>query len=96
MNSRRVALSALIGVGVTLALLALAFGVSDKNLAQAIFWHNTLIQNAIGGYNIGTPEQPVIEGTPMNILAFLASIPLGFLIYGVIAYFVIGLLGRRT
>ena len=96
MQSHRFALSALIGIGVTLALLALAFLVDDKELARAIFWHNTMIQNAIGGYNIGTPEMPVIEGTPMNLLAFLASIPLGFVIYGAIAYFFIGLLRRRT
>ena len=96
MQSRRLAISALIGIGVTLSLLALAFLVDDIQVSRALFWHNTLIQNTIGGYNIGTTEKPVIEGTPLNILAFLASIPLGFVIYGVIAYVVLGFVRRRT
>ena len=96
MQSHRLALSALIGIVVTLLLLVLAFTVDDRDLAQAIFWQNTLIQNAITGYNIGTVEKPVVEGTPINILAFLASIPLGFLIYGAIAYVVLTLVRPRT
>jgi hypothetical protein len=96
MHARHLKVAALIGVFVTLLLLALAFWTDDDQLSRILFWHNTLIQKAIGGYNIGTPEEPVIEGTPVNLVAFLASIPLGFLIYGAIAYVVLCLIRRRT
>ena len=96
MQSHRFAWSALIGIGITLALLALAFWVDDKELSRALFWHNTLIQNAIPGFNIGTPEKPIIEGTPLHLLAFLVSIPIGFVIYGALAYLALGLVKRRT
>ena len=96
MHSRNLRFSALIGVGVTLLLLALAFWTDNDQVSRTLFWHNTLIQKAIGGHNIGTAEEPVIEGTPLNLVAFLASIPLGFLIYGAVAYLVLRLVSRRT
>lgn len=37
-------------------------------------------------YNIGTAERPVMEGTPLSFLAFIASIPLSWLVYSIFAY----------
>ena len=96
MQSRRFGLSALIGIGTTFALLALAFWVDDQGLARALFWQNTLLQNAIPGHNIGTSEEPVLEGTPVHLLASLVSIPLGCVIYGATSFLVLGLLNRRS
>lgn len=51
-----------------------------------LFWQNGLLQEFIPLNNIGTPAQPVYEGTPVNLMGFFASIPLGFVIYGAVAY----------
>jgi len=64
-----------------------------EGIARALFWQNTLLQSLIPLHNIGTLEKPVYEGTPLNYLAFLATFPIGFIVYSVIAY--VGL-SRRT
>jgi hypothetical protein len=55
-----------------------------------------LLQSFIPLNNIGTAEHPVYEGTPVHIMGFFASIPLGFVIYGVAAYAALRLLRRGT
>lgn len=81
-----------IGIGITLFLLILAF-VADAlgfpTLSRSLFWQNTLLQNLCLTPNIGTPEHPFYEGTPINFLAFVASVPLGFFVYGLAAYVVL-------
>lgn len=82
-------LAAGIGILITMLLLALAFGVDSlgyPNVSSALFWQNALLQSLCPTMNIGTPDHPVYEGTPLNFLAFIASIPLGFIIYGIPAY----------
>ena len=82
----------LIGIAATLLLLAGAF-LSDAsgfpNVASSLFWQNGLLQGFVPLGNIGTPEHPIHEGSPLNLLAFLASIPLGCAIYGFVAYVVL-------
>lgn len=81
-----------IGILTTVLLLALAYGMDflgHPNLSSVLFWQNALLQSLCPTMNIGTPEHPVYEGTPLNFLAFIASIPLGFIIYGIPAYVVL-------
>ena len=78
-----------IGIVVTLILLASAFGfdaIGYPQVSRIVFWQNDLLQSLVPLHNIGTEEQPVYEGTPLNYLAFLASIPFGFVVYGLGAY----------
>ncbi len=89
---RTVLLAAAFGVVITMLLLALAYGLDAlgyPNISSAIFWQNALLQSFCPTMNIGTSDHPVYEGTPLNLLAFIASIPLGFLIYGVAAYVIL-------
>ena len=86
---KRVVLAIALGVVTTFALIGLAFVADDlgfESFARALVWPNTLLQSFAPSNNIGTLEHPVLEGTPLNALAFCASIPLGVLIYGLIAY----------
>jgi len=46
--------------------------------------------------NIGTPEKPMYEGTPLHLLAALASVPLCALVYSVFAYTLLALGARLT
>ena len=94
---KRVLLSLAIGLVVTGLLLSLAFAFDDvgfPTVARALFWQNALLQSFVPLGNIGTAAHPVHEGSPLNLLAFLAGIPLGFLIYSVVAFVVLGKMRR--
>ena len=98
MLSKRILASLVIGVLVTFVLFSFSAASSLsgwQSVAQILCWQNTLLQALVRAPNIGTSAHPVYEGTPDNFLVFILSIPLGFIIYGVIAYFVIGRLQRR-
>ena len=59
-------------------------------ISEILFWPNTLMQSLVpplyGLPNIGTPDHPLYEGTPVNIAAFFVSFPLGILVYSTVAY----------
>lgn len=96
---RKVTIAIAIGVVVTLTLLGLAFAADaagHHGIASALFWHNSLLQSLMPLNNIGTAAHPVYEGTPLNFLAFCASIPLGVFIYGVTAYVALRSVRRGT
>jgi hypothetical protein len=96
---RNFAIASILGIVITLLLLASAFAADSAghpDLARALLWHNGLLQGVIPLNNIGTPAQPVHEGTPLNLIGFFASIPLGFVIYGVAAYIALRFLRRGT
>jgi len=82
-------LSSLIGVAITLLLLAVAFASDALGYLEAskvVFWQNSLIQSLVPLHNIRTTESPVYEATPVNYFAFIVSISVGFVIYGFITY----------
>ncbi len=69
---------------VTLSYLALRAG--SELVSEILLWPNTVMQSLVPIHNIGKPEQPFYEGTPLNIVAFIASFPLAVLLYGTVAY----------
>ena len=94
MKSRvtRVLLATGIGLVLTAGLAGTAYllhAASAEGAARAALWQNTLLQNLVPLNNIGTPEKPIYEGTPLNYVAFIASFPLGFIVYSVISYVVL-------
>ena len=94
---RDLAIAAAFGILFTLLLLGSAIAanaVGHDDVARMLFWPNGLLQSLVGLNNIGTPEQPVYEGTPLNLLAFLASIPFGIVAHGSIAYIALRLRRR--
>jgi len=95
---KRVLVAIALGVLITFALIGLALAAASAgldSLAKVLFWQNSLLQSLAPLGNIGTVEHPVYEGTPLNFLAFLASIPLGFLIYARVAYAALSFVQRR-
>ncbi len=46
--------------------------------------------------NIGSAEHPIHEGSPLNLVAFLASLPVGVAIYGLAAFAFMSKLARRV
>ncbi len=88
MNSRKLFA---FGIGV-LATICLAGGAQitsrygSEIVAQIPFWSNAVLQSALPCHQIGIPERPICEGTPLNFLALLASVPLSVLVCSVLAY----------
>ena len=85
-----------IGVLLTVVLEGAAYWAYELNartLTRVLSWPNTALQSLIPCMNIGTPERPMCEGTPLNLLAYILSLPLGVATYSTIAYF---LLQRRS
>jgi len=88
-----------IGVLATAVLFALSFAADSfglTSLANGLLWQNTLLQSFAPLGNIGTSQHPVYEGTPLNLLAFLASIPSSIIIYSLVAYAVLSVARRRA
>lgn len=98
MTIKRVLLAAVIGVAVTLLLITASFAADDaghETLSNVLFWQNWLLQALVPAPNIGSAENPFAEGTPLTFVAWFASIPLGFVIYGVVAFAFIRRFKRR-
>lgn len=96
---KRFLLALAVGILITAALFGLANAAGAAGypgVARALFWQNALLQSMVPLNNIGTPEAPFYEGTPLNCLAFIASVPLGVLIYSFAAYVILGFARRRT
>ena len=97
--AKRFVLASSIGVFATLALLALAFfaaSTGHESLAEVLFWQNSVFQRLSPCGNIGTVEHPICEATALNFLAFGVSVLVGFLVYGFVAYALIGSSQRRA
>ena len=97
--NKRVLLASGLGVLVTIVLFGFAFAAGDaghESLARILFWQNSLLQMLAPLGNMGTPEHPIYEGTPLNFLAFVASFPLGFAVYGGASYAIISIHGSRA
>ena len=91
--------ASLLGVATTLLLFASALVVGEAGFvrtAKALLWQNSVLQDLVPLINIGTAEEPFYEGSPLNILAFFASIPVGFIVYGAAAYVGLRIRQRST
>lgn len=76
--------SVAIAIGITItASVAIAahfaWSHGAETIANILLWPNSLLQSLV-------PDNPVHEGTPLNIAAYLASYPLGAIVYSGIAY----------
>jgi hypothetical protein len=53
-----------------------------------------MIVGLVPGHNIGTPEQPFYEGTPVHVLAAVAAVPLCAIAYTLLAYVLLAIARR--
>src|SRR5690348_12983253 len=96
---KRVLLAFAVGLFATGLLIGLSFAADSLGLptiASALSWQNTLLQSYAPLGNLSTAAHPVYEGSPLNFLAFLASIPLGVVIYSLLAYAALSWARRRA
>ena len=69
---------------VTAAISYFTFQAGAESVSEILCWPNTLMQSLVPLHNIGTPEHPFYEGTPVNIAAFFVSFPLSILVYSAV------------
>jgi len=96
---KRILLAFAIGLLATGLLIGLSFAADSFGfplLGSALFWQNTLLQGFAPLGNVGTAAHPVYEGSSLNFLAFLASIPFGVVIYSLLAYVVLAWARQRA
>jgi hypothetical protein len=79
------AIGALLTVGTATAAYVANRAGSDF-ASEILFWPNTVLQALVPAHNMGTPDHPLYEGTPLNFFAFLASFPFAMVIYAAVAY----------
>jgi len=86
---RRAIVAFLIGIAATATLYgvsSLAYRAGNRDLARALYWQGPALQSLVRGVNVGTAEHPIMEGTPVHFALFYAGLPLGVLIYSVVAF----------
>ena len=75
-----------VGVFVTIVTAAVASALSSESAREFLFWPNSVLQYLVPAPNIGTPDHPLYEGTPLNSLAFVVSFPFAIIVYSAVAY----------
>jgi hypothetical protein len=82
----RILLAVVIGVVLTIVTAAVTSDSGSESARAVLFWPNTVLQYLVPAPNIGTPDHPLYEGTPLNFVAFLISFPFAVGIYGALAF----------
>ena len=77
------------GAAICVGILGLGFP------ARMLAWPSALLVSLVPVHNIGTPQDPVGEGTPLHVLAWIAGIPLAAGIYALGIYLWLRLRRRR-
>lgn len=92
MKSRVRALVVATGIGVS--VLAVSYGAAfyayemgSEAAARVLSWPNSALQSLVPCIPIGEPEKGMCEGSPLNLLAYVASFPVGAVVYSAAAYF---------
>ena len=83
-----------VGIGTTtaLALIGLAAVVDElgyESAARILVWPNAWLQSLVPTHNIGTAEHSVLEGSPLNELAFVASVVVAAIVYSMLAFAIV-------
>lgn len=91
--------SLIVGTFITVSTFGFSYVASVLKLiglSHILYWQGWWLQTFIPCLNIGTAENPVCEGTPLNLVVFLLGIPFGIILYSLLAYGVISFWSRRA
>jgi hypothetical protein len=80
-------------VGIT-GFFALRYG--EWLPGMVLLWPAWGLLAALPCFNVGTPEQPRCEGTPIHLAAAVLGVALAFFFYAVVAYALLTLHERRA
>jgi hypothetical protein len=63
--------------------------VNPSTFTRTVLAPVPLFVGLVPTHNIGTPEEPLYEGTPMHLLVAIAAVPLCAMFYTLLAYVVL-------
>jgi hypothetical protein len=90
--TQRLVLSIALGALLALATFGLAYAASEAGWARTayfLYWQGYGLVTLLPCNDMGMPGQRVCEGTPLDMVAFLAGIPIGMLVYASAIFFLL-------
>jgi hypothetical protein len=97
-RGRQLLLASVASCVVTFGLFGAAYRLAlgpHRELAHILYWQGYCLQSLVPAANLGTPEHPIYEANPMHVVAAYAGIPLGLVLYFVLALAILRLVSRR-
>jgi hypothetical protein len=97
-RGRQLLLASVASCIVTFGLFGAAYRLAlgpHRQLARVLYWQGFWLQSLVPAVNLGTPEHPIYEGNPLHVVAAYAGIPLGLVLYFLLALAVLQLASRR-
>ena len=94
-----IAQSIAVGIFITLVLFGLSYFANAFGFTQfsnVLYWQGWGLQSLVPCIEIGTVEKPFCEGSPLNVVAFFAGVPLGFVLYSVAVYIFLSARGHHA
>ena len=88
------------GLAITIAAVSVAalfaIEVGSWVPAQVLLWPAWILLAALPCFNIGTPEHPVCEGTPIHLVVALLGVALAVVFYAGVVYLVLAKAARKA
>jgi hypothetical protein len=94
LRQRRALLAFVIGVGPVLLAVGQLKSVSSNAFTRFVLGPATLIAGLVRPHNMGTTNNPVYEGTPLDLAAMTAGVVLCTVLYSAIAYALLACIAR--
>ena len=95
-TTRRVLTSGTLGILLTVFGFVAACAARGTCLARVFYWQGYLLAHWLPAPNIGTADRPLYEATPIHVMAFFMGIPVGVVVYSVLAFAILARFsGRR-
>jgi hypothetical protein len=91
-KAKSILVAIVLGVGISALLQVLALVAHEHGFAsitRIVDWPNTLLQSLVPCVPVGSSETPRCEGSPLNLLAYFASLPVGAVVYSTIAFVIL-------
>jgi len=91
-RAKAILLAIFLGVGISALLQVLALVAHEQgftSITRILDWPNTLLQSLVPCVPVGSSENPRCEGSPLNLLAYFASLPVGAVVYAIIAFVIL-------
>jgi hypothetical protein len=88
-RTKHALLALLAGTGITLVLLGSSWFAYDRGqtkVSRVLYWQGAALQTLAPHPNLGTAEDPIYEGTPVDAVFYFAGIPAGIFVYSLLAF----------
>jgi hypothetical protein len=92
---KRTLVSLLVGSAITALALIAFIQFRENPVSPMVLWPLPLLARLVPHGNIGTTENPVYEGSPLDLFAALIGLGISALFYGGLVYAILALRARE-